>query len=204
MRYSRSKKDGFTLIEVLVVTSILAVLMSALYMSFMTGLAAHKRTEEKLIQKNEGDVFLIQLERELRNAISYFHPDFENYFVGKSSSIAFPAKISHYSSGGAVEDLYLIRYEIKSGSLVRIERKLKENSIGKEENLETLFTNLATFLFEYCSSDELHWEKEWLNQPYVGVPRAVRLTISGDIFGKETKLIEILIHQGVLLKQNNE
>lgn len=200
-------RSGFTLIELIVVMSILSMIMSVLYSSFLTGLAAYRRTEEIISQKNEGDVFLVQLERELRNAVPYFHPNFKVYFTGKASSISFPTALFHYTPDGTEEDLYIVEYEFLAGSLVRKERRVKEKSIGREEKRETLFEKLETFRFEYLvldQSDKIHWAKDWLNEPYLGIPRAVRFTVSGDIFGKEMKVVEILIPQGLLLKSGHE
>jgi prepilin-type N-terminal cleavage/methylation domain-containing protein len=205
MAYHWKKAKGFTLIELLVAVSILAVIMSSLYTSFVIGLRAHRRTEEHLIEKNSGEIFAVQLERELRNSIPYFHPDMKQYFQGKKYFLTFPAHIVHYSGEGVEEGLYLIRYEKEGNSLIRTEQKMREKSIGKEKKRETLFEHLETFHFEYLTlgpADEFLWQKEWLNQPYIGLPRAVRLTISGDVFGKEIRTIEILIPQGVLLKSH--
>jgi prepilin-type N-terminal cleavage/methylation domain-containing protein len=205
MKDNRKRTNAFTLIELLIAVSILAVIMSSLYTSFVIGLRAHRRTEEQLIQKNSGDIFIIQLERELRNSIPYFHPNLEHHFLGKGDSLIFPAQIVHYSSEGIEEGLSLIRYEKEGNSLVRTEEKLREKSIGKDRKQEILFDHLETFRFEYLtlsSAGEFLWRKEWPNQPYIGLPRAVRFTISGDVFGKEMKTIEILIPQGVLLKSH--
>ena len=89
MNFKRNNEQGFTLIELLVVMSILSVITTSLYMSMMTGLVAHRKTEEKLIQKNEGDMFLVQFEHELRNSVPYYHPQFQNHLWAKKGRFLF-------------------------------------------------------------------------------------------------------------------
>lgn len=193
-------RSGFTLVELLVVTSILSVLLSALYLSFQTGLAAYVRSEEHLIEGREGEIFSLQLEEELRHAIPYFLSP----FVGDRDSLAFPTRLRHYSPKGVEEDLYLVEYQVKSGSLIRSERKMKKSLKEKTELKETLFKRLEICQFDFLylsAADKLEWDKEWTNKPYVGLPRGVRITLVGDVFGKEKRVLEILIPHGILLKR---
>ncbi|MBI4357926.1 MAG: prepilin-type N-terminal cleavage/methylation domain-containing protein [Candidatus Omnitrophica bacterium] len=200
------RKKGFTLIELAVVTSLVAIILSALYVNFQTGLMAYRRSEEHLVEQHEAVIFLNQLEGELRNAIPYFHPDFQHHFVGKERSVVFPARLHQYSAHGVQEDLYLVRYEVVGDQLVRTERKLREKFKDRTEQKETVFKRLENCRFEFLyvnSSDELQWKKEWLNVPYVGLPRGIRLSLRGSVFGAEGKVAEILLPQGVLLKQGS-
>jgi hypothetical protein len=179
-----------------------------LYASFRLGINAYGRLEEKLVDQREGEIFLIQLEQELRSAIPYTQSkdQNENQFVGKKNSIQFPVRLIRYTEKGVEEGIFLVKYEKKGGSLIRVEKKLRKRSLKdkNKELKETLFQKLKTFQLEYLfanRSDELIWDKEWLNNPYVGLPRGVRLTIAGDVFGKKERVVEILIPQGVLIKR---
>ena len=200
-------RKGFTLVELLVVTVILSIALVVLYSGFRSGLAAYTRTEENLADRRDGEIFLLQFEQELKSAVPYAQAKEQgnNEFVGKKDSILFPARLRHYTAKGVEENIYVVRYDFKSDSLIRTERKLKSKSLKEKEELkETLFEKLKTCRFEYLyldSSEKFEWTNEWLNNPYVGLPRAVRLTLAGDAFGREERTFEILIPHGVLLKR---
>lgn len=191
-------RESFTLIELLVVVSILSVSVVVLVTSFRAGLAAYSRNEAELTVSREGDVFLIQLTQELRNAIPYsMHP-----FVGERDAITFPTRLARYRPEGMTEDIVLVQYRIHDGSLSRTEFKLKEELKEAVKVSDVLFEGIdAQFDYLYLdSSNELSWEKDWSNAPYVGLPRAVRIRLSGDTFG-EGVVREILIPHGVLLQR---
>ena len=126
--------------------------------------------------------------------------------MGKKNSLRFPVLLQHYGTKGVEENVYLVGYEIKGRSLIRTERRLKPKSFrDKKETNEVLFKKLKDCQFEYLyldRSEKLVWDNDWLNNPYVGLPRGVRITLAGNIFGKENKVFEILIPHGVLIKKH--
>ena len=195
---------GFTLIELLVVIAIAGTLLTVLYSSFQIGLRAYTSTERGLVENREGDIFLLQLEQELKNAIPYYTPDATPAIFGTKDAFSFTTHISRYTPKGFEDDLFVVRYEVKGKSLVRKERQLNEGTLkGPKEEKEVLFQKLTAHRFDflYLDRDEkLVWESEWSNKPYVGLPRGVRLTLAGDVFGKKEQTFEILIPHGILLE----
>lgn len=196
----KQSQNGFTLVEVLIVTSILSVTMVVLYSSFQIGMAAYKQTEKNLNENREGEIFLMQFSEELAQSFPYL----KNSFQGKANSVSFPAKLARYGPKGALKELYLVTYRAEGGTLVRSEEKLRKDKLREETAVtETIFERLTDLRFEYLVLDgdeKLKWREEWLNQPYVGLPRALRLTVAGASFGEESKTYEILIPHGVLLQ----
>lgn len=193
-------QKGFTLVELLAATSLLAIVLGSLYMSFQTGLAAYARSEKNLVEGREGDIFLIQLEEELKNVFPYFLVP----FVGNQSSVAFPLRHTHYTSEGIEESVCRIEYRFEKGDLVRTEEVLKGGLKKKEEETETLFQKLEDGRFDFLYVDrsgKLLWLAEWNNEPYLGLPRGVRVTLAGDVFGRKGKTLEVLIPQGILVKR---
>ncbi len=193
-------QKGFTLVEVLVVTAILSVTLVVLYSGFQIGMAAYKRTEENLNKNREGEIFVFQLSQELTQSFPYL----KSSFHGREDSIVFPTELKRASDKGFLTGLYAVEYRVEGGTLVRSERKLRKDKLREEPAVrETIFEGLSVCRFEYLMLEggrELEWRKDWLNQPYVGLPRAVRLTIGGASSGDETKTYEILIPHGVLLQ----
>ncbi len=191
------------MVELLVVLAIVSTLMVVLHTSFGTGILAYKRMEENLVTGREADIFLIQFGQELRRSFAYFHKDAEHHFTGGENKLRFPAKLTRYTEKGAEDDLYLVEYEFKGRTLFRTEQKLKRKfKDRRKEQRETVFSNLNICRFEFLAvgeSDELIWEREWTNEPYIGIPRGIRLTVRGDVFGREEQTFDILIPHGVLL-----
>lgn len=194
------KRSGFTLIELLIVMIILSVTLTVLYSCFQTGLTAYRRTESALVEDREGDVFIKELARELKNALPYL----KRPFVGKPNAISFPAQVAHYTPKGAERELCLVEYRFEGRTLVRTEQKLRKDKLRESEKLkETMFDRLkdCRFSFLFALSDEqLEWRDDWPNQPYTGLPRGVRIILTGGLFGKEGKSYDILIPHGVLLE----
>lgn len=198
--FARQHPKAFTLVEMLVVTSILAIILGGLYTSFQTGLRAYSRAEENLLQKDEGDIFLDQLAWELRHAVPYRAQP----FVGEKDSIAFPAYLRRYTAKGFEENLFFVEYKFKGGSFIRQEKRLEERFRKGKDAKETLFEKLEAAEFDYLymnPNDELEWNKKWTNEPYVGLPRGVRIKLSGDTFGEPGRVVEVLLPQGALLKR---
>lgn len=200
-------KKAFTLIELLVVTTILSVTMIILYTSFRLGLSAYSRTEEIVSGRRESEVFLIQLDRELKRSVPYTQSkDREkNQFIGKGNSLQFPAVIQHFTPKGVEEGFYIVKYQVKGRTLVRSETKLRKKTFKeKSSKQEVLFQKVKECRFEYLylsRSGQLTWGSEWLNNPYVGLPRGVRIVLKGEAFGENERTFEFLIPQGVLIKK---
>lgn len=206
MNILMKKKNGFTFVEMLVVLAIVSVLFTVLYGAFQTGLMAYTKTEQKLSDSREGDVFIMQIQQELRNAVPYYQRNTKIYFSGTDKSISFPTFLQHYSKAGREDDFFMVSYEVKGRTLVRKEKKMKSSFKDKKtDSDEVVFKKLKTCKFEYMfvnKNHEILWENEWKNEPYMGLPRGVRLTLAGDVFGKTEKNVDILIPQGILFQKN--
>ena len=197
---SRIKANGYTLIEVLIATAILSIVLVILYSSFQVGLAGYRRAEANLTEERDLDVFFYQLTRELKAAFPYSKDPFQ----GTREMIAFPTASVRYTPKGAIEELTHVEYRVKGRSLIRTERKLRKGKLREEQTrTETIFERVGECRFEFLyfgSNKKLEWREEWANKPYTGLPRGVRVALSGSGFGDGAKSHEILIPHGVLLQ----
>lgn len=192
-------QKGFTLIEVLVTVALLSVIMTGLFAAFQSGLAAFARSEDYLARERDQEVFFMQLNRELRNAIPYSpHP-----FVGKGDSLRFPARLNRYTAKGAEEGIYLIEYQFKSGVLIRKESRLKKESLKEPVGTPEVLFESITGHFDFLEAQEgnARWNPEWINKPYTGLPRGVRVELRGRSADSETHTQLVLIPQGFIEKR---
>lgn len=196
MRYQK----GFTLVEILIASVILGVILVSLFTAFQAGLTAYRRTEEGLLENRGASIFFFQLDQELRNAVPYSkHP-----FEGTSEKISFPAWLKSYTPEGTEKGIYLIEYRWKHGQVIRTQRKLTNKLKEKSAVTETVLDALLDCRFEFLKlsgEETLVWDKNWENNPYVGLPRGVRVEIFGQSLGPKPARQQILIPHGVLARE---
>ncbi len=85
----RRASAGCTLVELLVATTIIAVIMLGVYQSFAAALASWHRTEAELGTAGEGRGFVTRLARELASAVVLALPEDEVCFKGGPERLTF-------------------------------------------------------------------------------------------------------------------
>ncbi|MBI4372429.1 MAG: prepilin-type N-terminal cleavage/methylation domain-containing protein [Candidatus Omnitrophica bacterium] len=194
------KRRGFTLVEMLIVTTLLVILVSGLYAAFRVGLDAFRKTEEKLVKNSEVEIFISQLTRELRAAVPYGPQP----FLGKNNSIVFPAWVNKYTPKGIEHELYVVEYRFEHGELVRSEHKLRQDFKKSKGEKELLFEKLDDGRFQFLflnQGGEFEWRDEWPESKSVGLPRGIRVELSGEGLQAKEQSFNILIPHGLLLEQ---
>lgn len=191
-------RRGFTLIELLVSAALLVTVLTGLYMSFQTGLAAFRRTESHLARDRARELFLSQLEHELHNSI-FFSPE---PFRGTAERMLFPARLTRYHSGQPAEGVFLIEYRCQNGALLRQETPLKKLHLsqGKSEP-EILYEGLSECRFDYYKKGESGmpaWFAAWNQDEDPGLPRGVRIRVKGGVLGETDTARQIIIPHGML------
>ncbi len=193
-------QKGFTLIELLVAVALIAVVMTGLFAAFQSGLAAFARSENYLTRDREQEVFFLQLNQELRNAVPFSaHP-----FQGNPNSIRFPAKLTRYTAKGSEEGLFLVEYEIKNGVLTRKESRLKKESLKEQTGAPEVLFESVNVRFDFLQAPgggSPAWGGEWMNKPYTGLPRGVRVELQGKVSGAAKSVHQILIPHGFIEKR---
>lgn len=190
IQHSTCAKRGYVLIELLVAVILFAVAGSMLSMSFIQGLKTNKRIHEEFKSHDPLRVTFIQLERDLRNAVSLL----DYPFHGKKDEIKFPGLLPEESKEGKVTtSLYLIHYYLKNKKLMRSQEKLTAKLVSEERKEKILIKELSSFEFQFPYQDDDSkevFEPFWLDEPYFGVPRSTKIKITTPELQLE-KLISI-------------
>lgn len=194
-------QKGFSLIEVLVTVVITSVLLASLYFSLSVGLKAHQKTEEYLSEERGREIFLLQFSRELRNSIPYSGAP----FFADERSIRFPTRTGHYTRDGFEPALSTVEYKIERGKLVRVEKPLKAEGLRRTKLMkkEVLFDEISSFKVEFLkmtAEGEMQWSHEWQGKADSEIPRGVRISVAGGVFGDRGMVREIIVPHGVALR----
>ena len=173
-----SKKSGFTLIEILVATTILVIAMAAIYVSFRGGLTSWTKGTARMERYLNARAALDMMSREIRAAFIYTTNN--EFFYGRIDSLNFVAVIGPV---GAITDLYTIRYYHSGREIFRADEPGVDSDIrvvyGTPHSFP-LVSNITSLTFQY--HDGSNWLATWDSTPggtEVGrLPRAVEITIT--------------------------
>ncbi len=162
--------------EVLVASALLSLAGG----SFYSGLSQVVRME-RTIRTTDAlyDPFKIlwmRSSKDLRNMISLR----DHRFSGKQDEMEFPVL-------GESSRLFYVRYFVKDGNLLRAEGDLPPKFVKEPPRESSLLKNTEWVRFEYAYLDEaekLLFKPIWMEEPYFGLPRAVKITAKSKTSGK--------------------
>lgn len=173
MRRSRS----FTLIELLIASSILTVVMAALYAAFSSGVFGYRNIDERVSAYQQARQALERIDRDIRNSYSYALKDTK--FNGGSDKISFMALVDDYSLIGSVRNQAFVSYYLDGNTLMRLCRRgresLKEASQVKADEMGPDIGKL-TFTYLYEDNGALKETDAW--DPAKKLPAAVKIKLS--------------------------
>jgi prepilin-type N-terminal cleavage/methylation domain-containing protein len=184
----RSHALGFTLVETLIVVSILGTVASAIYLSFSTGMEAQSRVEATSENLSRISFAFEAMAQDLTNpgltagtAFEGWHTGFRMGLGGVPQTAEGPDRVEYRLVGENGEDLTLVR------------RLLRGEEIVSEIHLAGGVDSLRVF---YCMSDARgfgRWVAEW--EPAWGLPHAVSVSLSargsGERPGRYRRLIAL-------------
>lgn len=170
-----SGSRGFLLVELLTAAALFSIAGSSLYTGFVEGVRCYNRIEESRIAYSGPKIFFMRLEEDLRNMAAL-----EKYpFQGGKEEIRFPAYLPGAGEGTGFR-LVEVRYFLRAGRLIRSEEELGAKLNEGSSFEKTVLSNVEEALFEFPYEDEKGartFEDFWVEEPYAGLPRAVRLTL---------------------------
>lgn len=175
-------KKGFTLVEILVATTILVIAMASIALSFRGGMTSWTKGTARMERYLNARVALDMMSREISAAFITTSGIYANqFFYGHGNKVTFIAPVR-----GVVgkSDLCTIKYELNAPANEL--RRIKEASIDGDITDVTTSTGQAAPLASYVTGLGLEyydgvrgvWQAAWDSTTKGWLPRAVRITIT--------------------------
>ena len=163
-------KRGFTLIELVLVTAILAVIGMAVYGTFSNGLNIWEKVTEDSVEE---DIYLFfeKISVDLRNSFKLTGLRFK----GGKTKVSFPSMIKYKGEDGLENTIGEVTYYIdrKKKALMRREANYSEIYRKKPGSVRMLSENISSLQFKYYVYEEKYkkyaWVTDWqLSDEYFG------------------------------------
>ncbi len=177
-------KRGFTVLELLIVTAIVAVASAVVLGGFAAGIRVWERAREFSGPGTTSRLALAVMRKELSNMISCRAATFK----GGSSWVEFPSVVS-----GGASNLWpgTTRYEFDRGMMMRRSRGM-DASGSMPETSEVLLSGVNNVSFRYGDAGEsgqeaVTWAHDWEGR--TNVPVAIKVTVQ-FLDGKEQRELQ--------------
>lgn len=162
------KKNGFTLIELMVASVILVLIIGAIYTTFRIGLGTWRRAEEMGEVYDEARLTLRGMTKELHSLFTRGQGKGMD-FVGETDYLRFVYALSPEDKG---YDLRAVEYSLEDRILVRRERFFPYSST--EEGFEEgVWEGISRFNLGYFDGES--WLSSWEDKE--GLPLAVKISV---------------------------
>lgn len=192
MEKIRSRALGFTLLEVLIALALAALVTTVLTIGIKIIIADWQRTEQRLEEKFDASLALLQIETALEGAFAFLYPDRKEnknyiFFEGEKDSLKWVSTVSP-KRDGKLTAWQLKPSKDERGLQVYITTAFAEDPtslLEKTEPLE-LFEGFSV-RFEYLEIEERdqntdnqkeNWLEEWDGKTRQGLPKAVRISLT--------------------------
>lgn len=204
MMNPRTRRAGFTFIELIIAVTIFAIIAVSIYSTFHAGLKMWLKTSPMIEANQSLRVFYNTISLDLKNAIPYYakantlsKPQFGGAYEGKINfegaadrmSFVTIIGVSDPETGLSEEPARVTYIYDKAAKTVRRLVAAKAEGL-KEENSKTsdMLTDVdeKDFGFEYCYKNmisnteyEYEWRNSWEEKNVQKIPRAVRIKAGG-------------------------
>ncbi len=170
-----SQNKSFTLIELLIASSIFMVVMLTVQISFNTGIFGYRNIEGTLTVAQAATKVFERMNLDLRNSFAYSTD--ETKFSGGKNEISFLTLAQDYA---------FISYKLEENNLLRLCRRNQESLDDKIEiKPKILASNLKEIVFSYGFLDTkkqiLEWKDAWDDPVLLPAAVKVNLTIKNEI-----------------------
>ncbi len=174
------KKRSFTLIEILTVSALVAVIASALFFTFSSGMKIWEKVAKKT-PLEELIIFYEKAEKDFKNTIeSSVIP-----FLGKKGQVSFSAPVVVSGSQGKnVLTVGKVSYyfDVLKNTLERAQSDYSSIYQKKSPSYKIILSDIKRLNFEYYYYDpqrkQYSWKQDWIKEGEQGkIPQAIRINI---------------------------
>jgi general secretion pathway protein J len=194
--FSKETRQGFTLIEVTITLTILALMLLIIFGAFRMGLSAWEKGDSLKEEYQKVRIASQLISRQLKSILPYRVKTEKaegNYiaFEGKSQTVRFVSAVSIKARQpeGFVYAIYEFKEEGKEqGRLVLYEQRVLNKDLfdepPKEESYVSLCEGISKVRFEYYREENQEknqqegWVEEWSAKEEKELPRAIRMTMT--------------------------
>jgi len=154
-------KNGFTLIELVLVTAILAVIGMAVYGTFSNGVNIWKKvTEDNVVE--DVNLFFEKISVDLRNSFKLTGIRFK----GGRTQISFPSRMKYRGKDGIENTIGQVSYSLdkKREVLKRTKKNYSEVYLKGAGSSQILSENIKSLQFQYYIYDENYKKYSWVTR----------------------------------------
>jgi prepilin-type N-terminal cleavage/methylation domain-containing protein len=167
------KKNSFTLIEMLLVISVVAIISLTIYATFNNGMKLWQRAN-RYIPEEDVNISFDKFATDLRNAFKFTGIN----FTGTEDKIEFPTLVNSASLKNRTVGRVRYFYESGSGILSREQSDYSQVYTSEGSQVQAVLRNIKSLKFRYYVFDKetkvYSWQGEWTKE---GLPLAVRLEV---------------------------
>jgi len=159
MKNRAQVKQGFTLIELVLVTSMLAVIGLTLYGTFTNGINIWKTVTQESTTEDIS-LFFEKISHDLRNSFKMTGVRFK----GGKHEVSFPARIKYKGDDGLVDSIGRVTYSYDRRKKALKKEEMNYNQIFKKKpGLDRVLTEAASSLnFKYFVYDSEKKDYSWV------------------------------------------
>jgi prepilin-type N-terminal cleavage/methylation domain-containing protein len=166
----KNMPSAFTLIELLLVSSIAAIMTLAIFSTFSIGIKAYERLQYSGLIQADVLLSLDKIEKDLHNTVNFSDID----FAGENKSVSFASLATSPVSSDETLSLGRISYyfDTKNKSLIR-EENVYTGIFSKTKVLAYIEDLTFTYYYFNSQTQQYIWVDSW--QSVNGIPEAVRI-----------------------------
>lgn len=167
---------SFTLLELVITSSILMLIMLGLYVSFNAGIFAYRHIEGVLDTAQTALKTLEHINSDLRNSFAYSTD--EPKFTGSKNEISFLTLVDTFREDKKAQDYAFVLYKLEENNLLRLCRRNQESLNDKIEiSPKILAPNVEEIVFSYGYFNPEKQTLEWKDAPDI-FPVAVKVSLT--------------------------
>ena len=175
----KAYKKGFTFIELIISSLILALILVSLYLAFNTGMFGYRHISDTLNISHSALKSIESINNDLRNSFAYRSE--RPGLSGTKNELEFFTLDDIFRQGAKNQDYVLVSYKLDNGLLLR---SLRRNKDCLRDNASTqssvLCRTVKDIEFSYAFFNQqthlLEWKPEW--QSNQTLPAAVKVALN--------------------------